>query len=118
MNIKNFKGVFMRDSLPPRCSDNECFIYNLDSQNSDGTHWTCVFIDKNQGCYFDSYGHGPTLEIQNYMKDINNRFYNTFIIQSQDEIICGHYCLFVLLHLNNGYNFYEILNSLLKSSVL
>lgn len=118
MNIENFRGVFMRDGLPSKCTDNESLISNLQGGDSSGSHWTSLFIHKNKGYYFDSYGHGPTVEIQNYMRHINNRFFSTFKIQGVDEVICGHYCLFVLLNLQKGYDFYEILKSLLKYSRL
>ena len=106
----------MRDNLPKKCHQKACFIYNLDSKENQGTHWVSVFVNCNKGYYFDPIGAKPTIEIYDYMKHINNRFYNTFVIQSPQEFICGHYCLYVLLHLDLGFNFYDILNSLIKYS--
>jgi len=92
---------------------NECFVYNIDSQDNPGTHWTCSFIKNNNCWYFDSYGFQPPLEFLTYTKNVKNRWYNTFKIQSSDEVICGHYCLYVLFHLSKNVSFFDILFSLL-----
>ena len=40
--IKNFKGVFMRDELQNRiAAPNECMIINTDHSSNEGMHWTC-----------------------------------------------------------------------------
>lgn len=104
----------MRDELPKKPKTVECFIYNIDSKENPGTHWTCCSI-KNENCfYFDSFGLGPTKEIEYYLRNIKNKYYNTDVIQSQNEVICGHYCLYVLKSLDSGLKFYDILNLLHK----
>jgi len=62
LNIKNFKGVFMRDSK----EDEECLVLNTDHSQNEGTHWTCLFIKNGTSYYFDPYGFPPTLEVMNY----------------------------------------------------
>ena len=47
LQIRNFKGVFMRDELQGKSSKNECLILNHDHSNNNGTHWTCLFIKNN-----------------------------------------------------------------------
>jgi len=44
--LPNFRGVFMRDSLPAEVHDKECGVVNLDSNNGDGTHWVAYKIDR------------------------------------------------------------------------
>ena len=39
-----FRGVFLRDNLPPKTKLNECGVLNLDSSSVDGTHWVMWFI--------------------------------------------------------------------------
>ena len=39
LKIKNFRGVFMRDTLPDNLDDEECGIVNLDLSKNKGTHW-------------------------------------------------------------------------------
>ena len=105
----------MRDELNKnrKSTDNECLVLNIDHSSNNGTHWTCLFIKDGKLLYFDSYGYLPPLEVSEYYKG-DNRFYNTFKIQQYDEVICGHYCIYVLYRLSKGCNFYDILNELFR----
>ena len=101
----------MRDEIKGTVSNNESLILNIDDSTGDGTHWTCLY-SKNEKClYFDSYGFLPPIEIYNYCKD-KEAYYNSFTIQASNEVICGHYCLYVLYRLNNGSLFSDVLNEL------
>ena len=113
LQIKNFQGIFMRDELNEnrKSTYDECLILNIDHSDNRGTHWTCLFIKDENLYYFDSYGFATPLEVLDYYKG-KNRFYSSFKIQQYDEVICGHYCIYVLYRLSNGYNFYEILDEL------
>jgi len=111
--LKNFKGCFMRDELSnlQRTAD-ESFVINLDSSRGSGTHWTCTFIKNGQGFYFDPFGMKPTTELEKYLKGVPY-CYSSFQIQSAEEVICGHYCVFMLQQLNSGMNFYDVLLKLI-----
>ena len=104
----------MRDELNKNreSTDDECLILNIDHSKNRGTHWTCLFIKNGVSYYFDSYGFAPPLEILDYCK--GERYYNSFRIQKEYEIICGQYSLYVLLKLSNGFNFYDILDELVR----
>jgi hypothetical protein len=107
LKIKNFKGVFMRNELNKASRlGNESMVINTDHSLNEGTHWTCLFIRNGTSYYFDSYGFPPTLEVLDYCKQ--PRYYNTFPIQKFNEVICGHYCIYVLCRMSNGANFYDI----------
>jgi hypothetical protein len=107
LKIKNFKGVFMRNELLKAMNkDNECMVINTDHSNNEGTHWTCLFIKNGSSYYFDPYGFPPTKEVINYCKE--PRYYSSFPIQKFNEVICGHYCIYLLYRLSNGNNFYDI----------
>lgn len=114
LQIKNFKGVFMRDELRQAC-ENECMVINTDSSSNEGTHWTCLFIKKGIPIYFDSFGFPPPLEVMKYCKTQNINF-NTFKIQVNSEVICGHYCIYMLYKLSKGYNYYDILDELYRKN--
>jgi len=43
IGLKNFCGVFLRDSLPNKPKRNECAIMNLDDTSRGGTHWVAWF---------------------------------------------------------------------------
>ena len=87
----------MRDELNKNrtSTENECLILNIDHSNNNGTHWTCLFIRNGVSYYFDSFRFAPPLEVFNYCKG-EERYYNSFRIQQLNEVICGHYCIYVL----------------------
>lgn len=99
LNLKDFKGVFMRDELKSMKPNRfECGIVNLDSSSNEGTHWVCWFKNKNNKIYFDSFGIQPPLEIVEYLK--SPILYNTYQIQQFNDSNCGEWCLHVLNELN------------------
>ena len=130
--LPNFRGVYMRDTLPGKCTHNkECGIMNLDTSQQPGSHWVCYFKDNddshhNSGkdgerrcIYFDSYGQITPIEIQKYLKtkkeledgeNIIQR--NTDIVQGINTSECGHLCLIVLTALEKGVPFQYIINIL------
>ena len=113
LNIQNFKCVLARDELTGTASNNESLIFNLDDSKGPGNHWICIYNKNGKCLYFDSYGFVPPIEAENYCKGKEN-YYNTFKIQASNEIICGHYCIYVLYQLNNGRLFSDVLNELYK----
>jgi hypothetical protein len=90
----------------------ECMIINTDHSDNPGTHWTCLFRKNNASFYFDPFGFRPPLEVSNYCEE--PRYFSSFPIQKMNEVICGHYCIFVLYRLNNGDDFFDVCFSLLK----
>ena len=55
LKIKNFRGVFMRDTLPDKINEIECGVVNLDLNKNTGTHWVCYYKNKDTSYYFDSF---------------------------------------------------------------
>ena len=43
LKIPNFRGVFLRDTLPKTLERNECGILNLDDSSGGGTHWVAWY---------------------------------------------------------------------------
>jgi hypothetical protein len=112
LKIKNFRGVFMRDTLHDRVNEKECGIVNLDSILNEGTHWVCYYKDRNKKYYFDSFGLSPPLELKKYLgKDI---IMSTFQIQKLGTNYCGHLCLYILYELNQNKSFESVVLELLK----
>lgn len=106
--IKNFRGVFMRDSLPSKPLDNECGIVNLDSINNKGTHWVCYFIS-NKSYYFDSFGLFPPKEVESYLLKNSTIIGSSFQLQDFNTDYCGYFCLYILEQLSLGYEFENII---------
>ena len=116
LKIKNFKGVFMRDELNKnrKADKNECLVLNIDHSSNNGTHWTSLFIKDGLCYYFDSFGFPPPLEVEEYIRKYDKRYYNSFEIQKGNQVICGHFCIYMLLMLDKGKAFEEILDELFK----
>src|SRR6266516_1006386 len=113
--LNNFKVIFMRDELKNiKSSKNECLILNHDDSSSGGTHWTCLFIKRGIAIYFDSYGFDPPLEVVDYCKGLNG-YCSTFKIQEYNEVICGHYSIFMVYRLSNGNRFFDVLDELYQN---
>ena len=117
LQIKNFKRVFMRDELQnKKAAPNECMVINTDHSSNERTHWTCLFIKNGSSFYFDPYGFKPTVDVEKYCNSALSkkpRYYSSFQIQKMNEVICGHYCIYVLYRLNNGIDFYDVCDELM-----
>ena len=61
LSLDEFRGVFLRDTLPKKAILNDCGILNLDSSSGDGTHWVMWFKKGKDKFYFDSYGEKPPI---------------------------------------------------------
>ena len=52
LKIRNFRGIFMRDTLPLQgIKEREVGIINLDSSSGKGTHWVCYSKNRNKLYY-------------------------------------------------------------------
>ena len=94
LKIPNFRGVFMRDSLPKNGPHvRECAVVNLDDYQGSGTHWTAYKKQKDKTLYFDSFGNlRPPQELMHYLRNTSIQ-YNYSKYQNFNTIICGHLCL-------------------------
>ena len=111
LKINNFKGVFMRDE-PTICNSNdESIILNMDDSEGQGTHWVSLYVKGNNCYYFDSFGFEPPVEVINYCAG-KEGYFSTYKIQSREEVICGHYAIYVIYMLNRGISFHDILHEL------
>lgn len=100
LGIPRFRGIFMRDALPPNPHPIECGIMNHDDRDGPGTHWTCWYKREGLKIYFDSYGLPPPDEMIDYLRPEIR--YNTDEIQRRGDVVCGHFCLYVLKLLSEG----------------
>ena len=119
LGIPNFRGVFMRDTLPAKPYEIECGIVNFDTSHGSGSHWVAYYKKGKERIYFDSYGQSILDELSTYLKtkteiekDEAVIFRNTDIVQNFDTKICGHLCLYVLKSLSLGKTYREILDYL------
>ena len=71
LNVKNFRGVFMRDTLPRKPLHVESGIVNLNTSKEPGSHWVLYSKKGKKRIYFDSFGQPTPIEIQRYPNDRN-----------------------------------------------
>ena len=109
LGIPDFRGVFLRDTLPSKPKKKEYGILNLDSSNNAGSHWCCYYKNGKSKLYFDSYGIQPPAELIDYLK--SPILYNTIQVQHGGHC-CGHVSLYILHELNKNRDFQDIINDL------
>ena len=52
LKIPDFRGVFMRDTLPKHPFNVESGIVNFNTSNQPGSHWVCYYRNKNEIIFF------------------------------------------------------------------
>ncbi len=103
LGLKHFRGVFSLDTLPRKRRTRECFISNLASIESKGTHWIAVWVRGRELVYFDSFGGPVPPEILAYLKTPRQLSRGVRCVQRSSEQLqsysshmCGYYCLYFL----------------------
>src|SRR5437773_7966818 len=108
LDIKHFRGCFMRNELPSHPKENECGILNFQSsEDGNGTHWSCYWKEGESKIFFDSFATNPPDELVKYLG--SGILSSTFQIQNINSDICGELCILVLYLLDRGHNFEEII---------
>ena len=104
LGIKNFRGIYSRDSLPETILKYEVGIINLDTQLGTGTHWVAYRnIDPNHCEYFDSFGLIMPNDVRTYLITSDKQiYYSGDEIQERDSVLCGYWCLYYLLERQKG----------------
>ena len=113
LNIRNFRGCFMRDELKNlKPCKIECGVLNLNLSNEPGSHWVCWFKRNNNKYYFNSFGIPPPKELIDYFG--SPILHSTFQLQGMNDQNCGKWCLIVLKRLSQGYDYEDLILSLVK----
>ena len=109
--INIFIGVVGKNELKAT-SYPFCLISNESKYGTKGTHWVALYFDVAGTCdYFDSYGHPPNKEIQEFMnKHAKIIQGNTKQFQSIDSDVCGQYCIYFLMKRAFNHKMHEILS--------
>ena len=117
LGIQNFRGVFMRDTLPRGVAhQKEGGIVDFNISHQSGSHWVCYFKDgMKRRIYLDTFGQVTPAGILKYLK--TKKEYNTGkaviqrnadIVQHVNTHVCGHLCLFVLTSLTCKHQSYQL----------
>ena len=105
-------GVFMKDQLKNEKRKVGSYVINLDDSDGDGTHWVFakIFSDSDRfddssseeeeakrycgALYFDPFGIGMPLEIEDFLKPFGKKAINKKQIQNVYSTQCGWYCIY------------------------
>lgn len=101
LNIRLIKCGYKSD-LVGKCL-NGGYIINLDDAGGAGTHWTSLFVDGSNVCYYDSFGMIYPKEVERFCKG-KNIIYNYNDIQYINDTHCGWYCIAFLHYFQNNNN--------------
>ena len=90
----------------------ECGIVDLDSKIGPGTHCVC-YRNINSFCeYFDSFDLPITEEILEYLSTNGKQIiYSRDEIQERNSVLCGYWCLYLLIKRQKGVSFLDVIQS-------
>lgn len=92
---------YMRNGLPKSNIPDQCFLYNMDDKDNNGTHWLTVCLQYPEIYYFDPFstalGGFPPLELRQWGKKNGYKIIiaNEFDVQHIKSWLCGYYSLFM-----------------------
>ena len=91
---KGFNGVFSRDNLLKKIK-NGAYVINPGEYTDVGTHWIALYVKNNEITYFDFFGveHVPKEIIMHPTIEHKNIKTNIFRIQTDNSVMCGHFCI-------------------------
>ena len=97
-----FVGVYPQDHLPTSIEKYpSAYVCNTDPHTEEGEHWVAIYVDEHgRGEYFDSYGLPPLHKTFLNFLDTQciSWTFNDKQLQGLTSHVCGHYCVFYLLH--------------------
>jgi hypothetical protein len=91
-------------------------ICNLQDSSKNGSHWCLCYIDNNQKIYYSSFGDPIPIQAKEFMMKVDSRniLSSDFQIQNFSDDSCGFYCMLILYLLQDGYQFEDIILSLVN----
>lgn len=108
-------AIVQRDKLHEEPYHNNCF-YIINSQPStqgSGSHWTCLYLNKQTSFFMDSFGASPAPDVVKFCRKYSKHLkHNNMIIQDLSSDNCGIYAIgFMLFMVKNNYNYLEFINA-------
>lgn len=99
------RGVYASDTIPKGLTRPMALIINTDDHTKPGSHWVCIYCDKEgKGWYFDSYGVPPLLPsvLESLRRNCLVSRWSNRQLQNVTSSVCGQYCLMFLYHMCSG----------------
>ena len=113
---KIFDGVHAADQLHNSLDRPMAMVVNTDPSWKPGRHWVAIYAPKRNEPweYFDSYGEPPNETLIKTFLKKKNYIINKKSLQSPSSSVCGHYCIYYLVHRARGYTMDMITNRFTK----
>ena len=111
-----FLGIYPADKLPISVNTfPSALIANVDNHREPGSHWVAIYFNKyGKASFFDSFGRHPAMcspHFQTFLsKHSHDWIYNKRSLQSHWSSVCGHYCLYFLIHAVRGHSLHGIVS--------
>jgi hypothetical protein len=98
-------GIYNKNKLPNTHDIREGgYIVNLENdvdefgKSLNGSHWVGFYVEKDKRgkldvVYYDSFGAGPPIAVQNFLRPLSPYAYNNDVIQNINSSVCGYYVL-------------------------
>ena len=88
------------------------YLVNLNSTGQSGSHWTLLIIKKDYCFWFDSFACPPANEIMSRLlpRFRGKIFFNNKIIQDLKSILCGYFCISLLIIINDKKKKFDMLD--------
>ena len=97
---KTFVDVYARDEIKliNSVAFPSAYIFNFDPSTKPGLHWVAVYFHSNRaGEYFDSFGHPPIREIEQFLNTYAEKWqYNRLQVQELYTTTCGQFSVFYI----------------------
>lgn len=110
-----YAGCFPSDALRLPGKYPSAAVVNLDTSDEPGSHWVAIYMKSPSSVYyFDSYGMHPVENVESILQNFPHRTVNDCLVQSVNSSVCGHYCIFFLVHCCLGYSYEKIMSTLMS----
>ena len=110
-----FDGVHAADQLHKIVERPAVMVINTDPSWKPGRHWVAIFVPAiGPWEYFDSYGEEPNVSYVRQFLHNKSVVWNRKSRQSPTSGVCGHYCIYYLVHRARGFKMDDITNRFCK----
>ena len=79
-DLKDFRGFFIRNTLPNKPRRNECGIPNLSTDRENGSHWVAWYKRAKNSLLFDSFAQDIPNELETYFKSTREYAENDAVV--------------------------------------
>lgn len=102
-------GIYALNHLPVIVKAPAAIIINLSPSYQQGTHWTCIYINKNRRAfYFDSLGRNPPKPIVQFLQRNSSIYHvNKVQYQADNSVLCGLFCIIYIYYKVRNVNIFS-----------